>query len=106
MIDIAKPQLTPHEWEGVKSTLSAVSDCGCVAPSEPGSRRRLIGRTLDLITRREPAPRKILPPRLEAVREFLCETGRMRHVAEAHVPALVAQGFSRAQIEAIALLGA
>jgi hypothetical protein len=40
------------------------------------------------------------------VREFLCESGRTRAIAERHVPALAAQGYSRAQIEALALLGA
>lgn len=47
-----------------------------------------------------------LAPHLHDVREFLCESGRTRAIAERHVPTLAAQGYSRAQIEALALLGA
>jgi hypothetical protein len=40
------------------------------------------------------------------MRDFLCETGRTGRLAERHVGTLHAQGFTRPQIEALALLGA
>ncbi|EQB31124.1 hypothetical protein [Sphingobium ummariense] len=83
MLNIATPRLSPAEWQDVKATLNAVADIRC------GTR-----------------PAEQLPERYRPVRAFLCETGRTRRIAEAHVPDLAEQGFSRAQIEALALLGA
>ena len=110
MLNIATPRLTAAEWDRVKSALNAVSDCGCGAPSAKApsvkaASRSVLGRAVNrLIGEGKPAP--VLPPQLEAVRTFLCETGRSHSLAEQHVPTLSAQGFTRAQIEAMALLGA
>lgn len=106
MLTIATPRLSPAEWQHVQRTLSAVADCGCGEPAAAGSLRSRIGHAVDaLIGAKKAAPAR-LPTRLYPVRDFLCETGRTRQLAERHVPALAAQGFSRAQIEALALLGA
>ncbi|WP_420144806.1 hypothetical protein [Sphingobium sp.] len=106
MLAIATPHLSPTEWQDVKATLNAVADCGCGEGAAPGPIRAGIGRAIDaLLGAKKDAPVP-LAPHLRPVRDFLCETGRSRRVAEGHVPALVAQGFSRAQIEAMALLGA
>ncbi|WP_336963001.1 hypothetical protein [Sphingobium aquiterrae] len=105
MLDIAKPRLTDAEWDRVKSTLSAVSDCGCGTPSAKASRPSILGRAVNRLIG-EARPRPALPPQLEAVRTFLCESGRSHSLAEQHIPTLSAQGFTRAQIEAMALLGA
>lgn len=83
MLNIATPRLSPAEWQDVQAALTAVADCGC-------SSRRQDGPT----------------ERYRPVRDFLCESGRTRRLAERHIPALTAQGFTRAQIEAMALLGA
>lgn len=106
MLTIATPNLSPAEWQHVQATLTAVADCGCGEPTAAGSLRSRIGHAVDaLIGAKKVAPVP-LPARLHPVRHFLCETGRTRRLAESHVPALAAQGFSRAQIEALALLGA
>ena len=41
-----------------------------------------------------------------AVLRFMCDAGRVRHPVEDQVPALIEFGFSRAQIDAMALLAA
>lgn len=107
MLTIATPRLSAAEWQHVRSTLSAVADCGCGEPAAAGSLRSRIGHAVDaLIGAKKTATPAQLPTRLHPVRDFLCETGRTRQLAERHVPTLAAQGFSRAQIEALALLGA
>ncbi len=106
MLNIATPRLSPAEWQDVRTTLAAVADCGCGPVIEQGAPRSRFARTIDRLIG---AP-KTLPTPLHAhlapVRDFLCETGRTRRIAETHVPTLAAQGFSRAQIDALALLGA
>ena len=47
-----------------------------------------------------------LPDRFVPVRDFLCATGRTGRIAPAHAATLAAQGYSPAQIDALALLGA
>ncbi|NWK98522.1 hypothetical protein DM806_23220 [Sphingobium lactosutens] len=106
MLNIATPRLSPAEWQDVQATLSAVADCGCGQPAAAGSMRSRIAHAVDaLIGPKKDAP-VALPTHLLPVRDFLCETGRTRRIAERHVPTLAAQGFSRGQIEALALLGA
>jgi len=106
MLNIATPRLSSAEWQDVKATLSAVADCGCGEPAAVGPLRSRIGHALDAILGPKKAQRVTLAPHLHDVREFLCESGRTRAIAERHVPTLAAQGYSRAQIEARALLGA
>lgn len=106
MLNIATPHLSSAEWQDVQATLSAVADCGCGQPAAAGPVRSRIAHVVDALIgpkKSMPAP---LPAHLVPVRDFLCETGRTRRIAERHVPMLSAQGFSRAQIEALALLGA
>ena len=105
MLKIATPALTTAEWQEVKQTLNDISACGCGDAPRSGSIRDRIGKAIDALTGQERIP-VILPSRLEAVRRFTCESGRLGRVAQNHVPTLAAQGFSRAQIDAIALLGA
>ncbi|HAF40283.1 MAG TPA: hypothetical protein DCG90_00685 [Sphingobium sp.] len=106
MLTIATPRLSPAEWQDVQATLAAVADCGCGQPAAAGSLRSRISHAVDvLIGPRKNAP-ATPPAHLAPVRDFLCETGRTRRIAERHVPTLSAQGYSRAQIEALALLGA
>ncbi|KQN04242.1 hypothetical protein ASE85_20825 [Sphingobium sp. Leaf26] len=106
MLTIATPRLNAAEWQHVQATLSAVADCGCGEPTAAGSLRSRIGHAVDVLVGPKKAAPAPLPARLHPVRDFLCETGRTRQLAERHVPTLAAQGFSRAQIEALALLGA
>lgn len=105
MLDIAAPHLTHAEWQDVRSALVAVADCGCGETRGPTSLWSRVGRSAGFVVRRaETGP--ALPPDLASIRDFLCETGRSHSLAERHIPALSAQGFSRAQIEALALLDA
>lgn len=106
MLNIATPRLSPVEWQDVQAALNAVADCGCTEPAQSGSLRSRIAHAIDaMIGRKKDAP-TVLPVHLRPVRDFLCETGRTRRLAEHHIPTLAAQGFSRAQIDALALLGA
>lgn len=105
MLKIATPTLTPTEWQEVKQTLNDISACGCADAPRSGSIRDRIGKAIDAVTGHERVP-VTLPSRLDAVRRFTCESGRLGRIAQSHVPTLAAQGFSRAQIDAIALLGA
>jgi hypothetical protein len=105
MLKIATPALTPTEWREVKQALNGIAGCGCAPPPRSGSVRARIGKAIGALTGQAPVP-VTLPPRLDAVRRFACESGRLGRVAQAHVPTLAAQGFSPAQIDAIALLGA
>lgn len=105
MLNIATPRLSPAEWQDVKAALNAVADCGCGEPVAPTGFRSRIGHALDVLI----GPKKAsvaLPEQMRPIRDFLCESGRTRRIAERHIPTLTAQGFSLAQIEAMALLGA
>jgi hypothetical protein len=105
MLNIATPQLNDTEWRDVRRALIAVEDCGCNQSPAAGSLRARLGRMVDTVL--GPASRPAaLPADLQLVREFLCESRRGRRIAERLVPALASQGFNRAQIEAMALLGA
>lgn len=105
MLDIATPDLSPREWAGVRQALATVSEARCAEPPAPGSLRDRFGRVVDALAGREPQ-RASLSPRQRAIRDFLCESGRSRRIAEDLVPTLGDHGFTRAQIEAMALLGA
>jgi hypothetical protein len=105
MLNIATPRLSPAEWQDVKAALHAVADCGCGEPVERGALRSRIGHALDALIGPKKTP-AALPEQMRPIRDFLCESGRNRRIAERHIPTLTAQGFSRAQIEAMALLGA
>lgn len=114
LLDTAAPRLSPAEWQDVKAALNAVADCPCGQPPLAGSLRDRVGRAAGAIAGAitghvaGPRPRTVdtIPAHLRPVRDFLCESHRTRAVARQHIPALAAQGYSPAQIEAMALLGA
>ncbi|MCE7795217.1 hypothetical protein LWE61_01460 [Sphingobium sufflavum] len=105
MLTIATPDLSPQEWTHVRRALDTVADCGCGDPPAPGSLRDRIGRAVDAVAGRDHR-QPDLSPYQRAIRDFLCDSARVRGVAEAHVPTLHTHGFNRAQIEALALVGA
>jgi hypothetical protein len=105
MLDIATPHLTQAEWRDVKSALVAVADCGCAETRNSTSLWPRVGRSTAITSRLDETGAAPVPD-LASIRDFLCETGRSHRLAERHVPALSALGFNRAQIEALALLGA
>ncbi|MEC3908999.1 hypothetical protein U5A82_00460 [Sphingobium sp. CR2-8] len=106
MLNIAAPHLSPAEWRDVKATLNAVAGCGCGKASVARTFKMRFGHLLRPSMGPPKAAATSLSAPLRPVRDFLCETGRTRRLAERHIPTLTAQGFSRAQIEALALLGA
>lgn len=103
MTKIPTPRLSRPEWAAVSLALIE-ADTGAGAPApEPGSFRAHVDRAMRLFTGIERPP-GLANPRLEAVRRFVCATRRRRRPAEEYVPELIAQGFSRTQIDALALL--
>ncbi|WP_257557843.1 hypothetical protein [Sphingobium sp. CFD-2] len=105
MLNIATPELSPAEWHDVKAALIAVADCGCGDPAPVGPLRARLSHALNAIIG-APRAARTPPADLLPLRDFLCETGRTRQIAERHMPALYERGFSRRQIDALALLGA
>lgn len=97
-----KPRLSRIEWQAVSIGLKDAAKCGCGGLPRPGSLGSRLSRMLTGIE----TPKPLADPRLEAVRNFVCATQRHRHRAEEYAPALLEQGFNRAQIEALALLSA
>ncbi|MCW1383533.1 hypothetical protein OLX02_11960 [Novosphingobium sp. KCTC 2891] len=96
---MAVPDLSPGEWHGVKAAMRAVADCGCTAADAPGMIGRLMGAM-----RGGKAASVALPDHLHPVRAFICANSHHRTPGPGVVDALAQQGFSRAQIAAMALL--
>jgi hypothetical protein len=100
-----EPDLSPTEWMAVSVALRDAADCGCALPPEPGSLRDWADRIGRALVGRQPRT-SLADPRLEALRRFMCETRIRRRPAEELAGALAEQGFSRAQISALAMLSA
>lgn len=96
------PTLNHLEWQAVSAALEDAAQCGCREVPEPGSLKgRLLRLFPGMASARLPEDR-----RFAAIRNFVCATHRQRRRADEYVPELLEQGFSRAQIEALALLSA
>jgi hypothetical protein len=97
---ITDPTLSQLEWQAVSIALRDAAQCGCGASGTGPVRRfyRAVTGSKDL--------NRLADPKLEAVRSFVCETNRQRRIAERHVPALLAHGFTDRQVNALALLSA
>ena len=93
-----EPKLSRIEWQAVSIGLRDAATCGCGDRPRSGS----FGMRLTGID----GARTLADPRLEALRNFACASQRHRRPADEYAPALEAQGYNRAQIEAIALLSA
>jgi hypothetical protein len=98
---LPKPALDKTEWNAVAVVLEEVASCGCGAGTD-GVPAGLMGRIVRAMIGGGPAA--LEDPRLEAVRRFVCATHRRRTPAFELAEDLATQGFSRAQIDAIALL--
>jgi len=101
MQTLAEPKLSRSDWQAVSIALHDAGSSRCGASGKRG----IVGRLFTAVTGEEPA-RPLADPRLEAIRSFVCATRRTRRPAERFVPDLEAQGFSRDQIDALALLSA
>ncbi|WP_295524736.1 hypothetical protein [Novosphingobium sp. Chol11] len=93
------PNLSQSEWRDVQSALQAAADCGCAETSGETIGLRFVAA----LTGRRRLP---VPEHLRPLREFLCASERLRRPAMQYAPALAAQGYSPAQIEAIGLISA
>ena len=102
MVLAGEPKLNRTDWQAVSIAFNDAADCGC---GDAGAKPGLLGRFYGALTGNEPR-RPLADPRLEAIRRFVCETRRSRRRADAHVPGLVEQGFTRDQIDALAFLSA
>jgi len=105
MLKIATPALSPAEWTAVRHALDTVADCGCADPAPPESMRGRVARLFHALSGHEYKTPDI-SPRQRTIRDFLCESGRAGQLAEDHAAALDRFGFTRAQIEAMALIAA
>lgn len=100
MATLAEPTLSRSEWHAVSIALKDAAALGCSA-AKPG----IFGKLYTVLTGNE-RRRPLADQRLEAIRQYVCATRRHHPVANDLVPALEAQGFSRAQLDAIAMLAA
>ncbi len=100
----AAPSLDPVEWRVVAIALQDADRAAWLVP-EGNSLRSRLGHLYTRLTGTTPLP-PLADPRLDTLRRFVHATRRTREVAEPLVSAMIAQGFNRAQVEAIALLSA
>ncbi len=98
MATFAPPSLSQSEWHAVSIALNDATSHRAVA-CRPG----LLGRLYQAITGNAPQ-RPLADPRLETLRRFVWASRRRPECAEKLAPELEAQGFSHAQVEALALL--
>ncbi len=96
------PSLDPVEWRVVAIALQDAERAAWVAP-EPGSLGSRLAGLYSRLTGSTPV-RALADPRLDTLRRFVHATRRARAVAEPLVPAMIASGFNRRQVEAIAQL--
>lgn len=97
------PQLSRVEWAAVSLALVEADTCDCAIAPRPGSLRFHAGRIIALLTGIERRI-QLANPRLETIRQFVCETRRRRRAADEYIPQLLEHGFNEAQVEALALL--
>ena len=99
MATLASPSLTRSEWQAVSIALNDAASTTCASGETPG----LLGKLYVALTGNQPK-RPLADPRLETIRRFVCASRRHLQAAETIAPELEAQGFSHAQVEALALL--
>jgi hypothetical protein len=102
---ITQPKLNREEWLVVRLALREADQGRPVAPARPGSLRARWQRLSRFMTGAKPVP-GFANPRLELLRRFVVATRRNGGIAEQFVPELLSEGFSRVEVEAIALLAA
>lgn len=97
------PHLSRLEWAAVAAALIDADKPYGAPPPRPGSLRAHVERVFGALTGvRRPAP--LANPRLETVRRFVLATRRHRRAPAELVPSLLEYGFSKAQVDALALL--
>lgn len=99
MATFAPPSLSQSEWHAVSIALNDATRHTRVSDREPG----VLARLYRLLTGNAPQ-RPLADPRLDAIRRFVWASRRRPECAEELAPELEKQGFSHAQVEALALL--
>jgi hypothetical protein len=95
----SSPRLDPVEWRVVALALRDADRAAWQEP-RPGSLRNWLARVYSRLTGSMPAL-SLADPRLDTLRRFVHATRSGRTVADALVPAMLACGFNRAQVDAI-----
>jgi hypothetical protein len=98
---IAAPALSVTEWKAVAIALNDAERHRLAGPRKLSK----FWKVVEAFTGIEHV-RPLADPRLEALRSFVCTVRRTRQRDERMVPALIAQGFNRAQVDALTLLSA
>ena len=98
MATLAQPTLSRNEWHAVSIALSDAASYSCAS-----ERQGLLGRIYAAVTGNEPR-RPLADKKLETIRRYVCAARRHHPAANDLLPELEAQGYSRAQLDAIALL--
>jgi hypothetical protein len=99
------PDLSKTEWMAVSVAFQDAADCGCAIPPAPGSFRARLNKLARRLFGGE-ANTPLADPRLEALRRFVCTTRVKRRPVERYADNLMDQGFTRSQVDALALLSA
>ena len=105
MQKLSVPTLTRTEWKVVSIAIQDALARSCGASGPKGKFRRRLSAIYRSLTGIEPR-RPLADRRLEALRRFVCATQRSGRVDDVLVEPLVELGFTRAQIDAIAMLTA
>lgn len=93
-------QLSRSEWKAVAHAYDE-AEAYRLAPV----RHSILGAAIDRLTGTRTELR-IADPRREALSRFVCTVRRARRADERLVPELIAFGFNRSQVDALALLSA
>jgi hypothetical protein len=97
---ITPPHLSSTEWK-VVATAYNDAESYRFAPARPS----LVRKAIDKLTGHH-SELPVADPRRETLRRFVCTVRRTRRSDEGLVPDLIALGFNRAQVDALALLSA
>jgi hypothetical protein len=97
-------ELTDAEWQAVRIALADAQDHGAFDSGDGMVIGAFVG-LYRLFTGHQPR-RPLANPRLERLRHFVCAARRRRAIAEELVPELLDLGYSRAQLQAAAMLSA
>lgn len=102
---LSPPVLTKTEWLAVTVAIRDVVSTSCTFPKAQG----WLARNLAWLFGTDAVVEASSPPadaRTEALRRFICTIQRQREVDEDLVAPLLGQGFTRAQVDAIAMVTA
>jgi len=98
------PDLTAGEWRDVQRALRAVQDSACPNGEHPGPWHRGLARIGRMVPGLRARPSRDVAPELAPLRDYLCESARHGPAVDELAERLERQGFSPAQIAALAFI--